>query len=77
MSIDLARTTHIMKFRASDLLLIWHKARVGSGSNTVPTAAPIRDEVPRFFAMDSLLAREFYLMGKFTLHGTGAEVPPA
>lgn len=68
MSIDTARSVHFMKFAASDLSMVWHYSRTGFGSSYLPAGssgtAP-KDDIPRFFSMDSLNPREFYLMGKF------------
>ena len=53
MSIDNARSVHVLKFAGADLKIQWHFARRGIGSNTVPAVTVVRDDSPKFLVMDS------------------------
>jgi len=72
--INNAREVHFLKFAApsnlSDLSIQWHFARVGSGTNTLPTAAAARDDLSKFLVFDSNDPTQFYLFGKYAVQGS-------
>ena len=62
--IDKTRITHIMKFAAADLKIIWHMARNGNDMNDQLT-----DDRSTFMVFDTNIRREFYLFGRLTYMG--------